>query len=222
VSEPFVVAFTVGVTPGKWARIWGERMPTRPLELRSMSTADCLAAVTQSECDMALVRLPVADDRLSAIPLYEELGVVVVPLDHPISAFESVVLADLEGENVLPVEAGNDIEQRWSDAIELVAANVGVVIVPQSVARAHSRRDVVARAVTDAPSTRIALVWLAERTTEPIEEFVGIVRGRTANSSRGVRAATAPEPAPKSKQRPSPPRPTKPGIRKQRFPRRPR
>jgi hypothetical protein len=63
-------------------------------------------------------------------------------------------------------------------------------LVPQSVARSHSRRDLVYRPVTDAEPTTIALAWLVDNPNELIEEFIGIVRGRTANSSRT--AATRP------------------------------
>jgi len=34
-------------------------------------------------------------------------------------------------------------------------------------------------------SNPVALAWRADRTTPLVEAFVGIVRGRTANSSRG-------------------------------------
>lgn len=178
-SEPFVVAFVVGVTPGKWARIWGERMPEHPLSLVQGSSEEALSAIADGSADVALVRLPVADSGLSAIPLYEELGFVVVPKDHAIESLDSLTLADLADENVLDGD--------WADAVELVAANVGVAVMPQSVARALSRRDVVARPVTDAPSTTIALVWRADNDSAEVEEFVGIVRGRGANSSRGTR-----------------------------------
>ena len=174
--SPFVVGFVSGVTPGKWARVWGERRRWHPLELRPLGQDDALAGLSAGDLDAAFLRLPVADESLSAIPLYEEQPVVVAPKDHPVAAFESLTLVDLAGETVL--------EGAWDETIPLAAANVGVAIVPQSVARAHSRRDLIARPVTDAPPTRVALAWPTARTTEEVELFIGIVRGRTANSSR--------------------------------------
>jgi DNA-binding transcriptional LysR family regulator len=184
VSGPLVVAFVVGVTPGKWARVWAERLPGHPLELKPLAQPDALAALRSGDADAALLRLPVDDESLSVIPLYTEQPVVVAPKDHPVAAFDSLQLADLAAEILL--------EQHWADAVELVAANVGLAIMPQSVARALSRRDVVARPITDAAQTRIALVWLTARTTPALEEFIGIVRGRTANSSRGTVAPPVP------------------------------
>lgn len=185
----FVVAFVVGVTPSKWARVWGERMPRHPLTLLPAGDdATALAALTDGSAHVALVRLPVEDAHFSSIPLYIEQAVVVAPKGHAIEALDTVTLADLGGETVL--------EQAWPTSVELVAANVGVAVMPQSVARALSRRDVVARPLTDAATTQIALVWPVDATTELVEEFIGIVRGRTANSSRGKPAAETAEKLP--------------------------
>jgi DNA-binding transcriptional LysR family regulator len=70
------------------------------------------------------------------------------------------------------------------EAIETVAAGTGIVLVPMSVARLFQRKDVVRREVTDLPSTTIALIWLRERDDDTTQAFVGVVKGRTANSSR--------------------------------------
>ena len=47
------------------------------------------------------------------------------------------------------------------------------------------------RQVSDGPESRIALSWPEDETTELVEEFIGIVRGRTVNSSRGRSPAAA-------------------------------
>lgn len=193
------MAFVVGVTPGKWARVWAERLPRHPLVLAPLGQDEALAALDDGSADVALVRLPIHSEHLSAIPLYEELPVVVVPKDHAIEAVEGVTLADLTAEAVL--------DGAWEETIALVAANVGVAVMPQSVARALSRRDVVARPLTDGGTTRIALVWPTDRTTPLVEEFVGIVRGRTANSSRGAVAEAPPVAARRTPpKRPTPPK----------------
>jgi DNA-binding transcriptional LysR family regulator len=184
-SESLTVAFVVGVTPAKWARVWGERMPRHPLTL--LPSGDALAALDAGTAQVALTRLPVDTERYSAIPLYIEQAVVVAPRDHAIEALDTLTLADLADETVL--------EGEWAPTIELVAANVGVTVLPQSVARALSRRDVVARPVTDAPTTQVALVWPIDVSSDLVDEFIGIVRGRTANSSRGQVALPQEKPA---------------------------
>jgi len=187
-STPFVVAFVVGVTPNKWVGVWKERMPDRPIEVRPASGAEARAWLADGTADAAFLRFeetPTATDDHSVIALYTEQPVVVAPKDHVLADLDTVAVADLEGEIVL--------EGQDADTIELVAANVGVAIMPQSVARVHSRRDVTARLLTGSPVTQIALVWPIDRTTAEVEEFIGIVRGRTANSSRSSQTEAEPE-----------------------------
>jgi DNA-binding transcriptional LysR family regulator len=178
--EPLVVAFVPGVTPGKWERVWRERR-VGILSLVPLPQAAAVAALRDGTVHMALLRDTAADDDRHAIPLYREQPVVVAPRDSLVAALDAVDLADLAEENVLHVDllGGNG-----ADAVELVAANVGVVILPQSVARATSRKDVVARPLRDGADTGISLAWPIEGAHPLSDVFVGIVRGRTANSSR--------------------------------------
>ena len=175
----FTVVFVPGVTPTKWARIWNDRMRRQQLELRPATPAEALAALRDGTADAAFLRDTGADEEFSAIRLYEEQPVVVASRDHLFSALgahETVGVDELAAENVLD---GQD-----ADTVELVAAGVGVARMPQSVARALSRRDVIARPLRDAPATAVSLVWRLDRTTPAVEAFIGIVRGRTENSSR--------------------------------------
>lgn len=174
------VGIVPGVTVAKWTRIWGERFPNIPLEIVAVRADDQAAALREHRVDMGFVRLPIDRDGMSAIPLYREVPVVVVPKDHPVSLFEQVSLADLAEEQL---HSADDIDAIM-DTIELVAAGVGLVVVPHSIARLHARRDLVYRTVTDAAHTEIVLMWMTDRTTDLVEEFVGIVRGRSERSTR--------------------------------------
>ncbi|AYG02691.1 LysR substrate-binding domain-containing protein [Gryllotalpicola protaetiae] len=186
------IAYARGVTPGKWARIWGERFRRHPLELiqiEAVTDADAeLQAVRNGAADLAFVRLAEGETQpgdVHLIALYEERPFVVAPKGHVIEAADEVALAALEGEVRHPFD--DDIEQH----VEVVAANVGVVVVPQSIARLYARKDVVSRPVTDGPGWRVGLAWLKDAPAEAqphIDEFIGVVRGRTANSSRGADA----------------------------------
>src|SRR5690554_2231419 len=189
-ATPFRVAIVPGVNPGKWTKAWAERR-SAPIEVTPIDAVDQRTVLLDGLADLAFVRLPIDRDGLNVIRLYEEAPVVVVPKDHPISLFDSVTLADLDGETIRtePID----------DAIDLVVAGVGILLVPQSIARQHVRRDLAVRPVTDAPATEIAIAWLSDpaidnstadnSTTDNIDEFIGIVRGRTAASSRGTGAA---------------------------------
>ncbi len=182
--EPLRVTFVAGVTPDKWARTWRQRFPDVPLELLPTEEADQLDAVRDGRAEMAFVRLPVDRDGLHLVPLYEEVPVAVLPKEHLYAALDELVEADLADEH-RPDLSAMTVRQ----AVEVVASGTGVVVLPMSVARLHHRRDVVAVPVRDLEPTRVGLAWPVTADDPRLEEFLGVVRGRTARSSRGTRAA---------------------------------
>jgi DNA-binding transcriptional LysR family regulator len=195
-------AYVAGVTPGKWIRRWEERMPDVPLHSFMSDDGAQLSVLRDGDADLSFVRLPVEREGLNVIPLYEEQAVVVAPKGHEISVFEEVALADLASETFLDVADLGGPEA----ALQVVASGAGLAIVPMSVARHFNVKDTVARKLTGAPTTRIALAWLQtdaqDDTDEVIEEFIGIVRGRTAQSSRQPSAKVeAPKKEPKPDRR---------------------
>jgi DNA-binding transcriptional LysR family regulator len=207
----FRLAYVPGVTPGKWARTWQERVPDVPLELITVSAAEAGGVLREGAADAGLVRLPIDRSGLHAIQLYTETTVVVVPQEHEVAAVDEVAVAELADYIVLhplddsleweslPGQPAIERPATTADAIELVAAGVGLLVVPQSLARLHHRRDLTYRPLPDAPQSSVALSWLEEQTTDLMEEFIGIVRGRTVNSSRGSRTPTPPTAQPKQK-----------------------
>ncbi|WP_327152005.1 LysR family transcriptional regulator [Nocardia sp. NBC_01329] len=207
------VGFVPGVTVAKWERIWGRRFPDTPLELVAVAQADQESALREGRVDMCFVRLPIDRDDMNAIPLYRELPVVVAPKDHEISLYDEVGMADLAEERLQDTA---DIDA-VKDAIELVAAGIGVAIVPHSIARLHHRRDLVYRTVTDTDDTEIALAWPPAQNTDSVEEFIGVVRGRSEHSSRSP-AGKGTEPEPRkphaSGKRPRPARQPTPSRKK--------
>lgn len=192
------VAFVPGATPDKWARVWRERHPRIPLDLRLVEEADQRAVLDDGSADLVLARLPVDLDRpspLHCVRLYDELPVVVAGREHVLAALDEqdvVDPADLVDEQlVLPHSSGwtPDAAQldfpamSVKDAIEVAASGTGIVIVPMSLARLHHRKDVVTR-VVDLPATTVALIWLRDADSPVHQDFVGVVRGRKAGSSR--------------------------------------
>ena len=191
------VGYVPGGTPAKWARTWAQRRPEAPLTLTALTAAEAAVAVRTGTVDAALLRLPADTSGLAVIALYEETTVVVTPADHLLTAADEVVAADLAGEpRLVPIDDVLD----WSEApgvpidhrpettmaaTELVAAGLGVLIVPQSLARLHHRRDLTYRPIADAPTGSVALAVREGPQSELVEEFIGIVRGRKPGSSRG-------------------------------------
>jgi len=187
------LAFVTGTTPDKWARAWRERRP-EPLTLVPVTEEEQETVVRRGDVDLALVRLPVDTDELHCVRLYDELPVVVAGREHLVAAADAVTLGDLADEQLVrPHVSGwrpTAGQQPWPpmserEAIETVAAGTGVVIVPMSVARLYHRKDVVQREVTDLAPSTIALVWLRARDDDVTQALVGVVKGRSANTSRG-------------------------------------
>ena len=194
----FRLAYVPGVTPTKWVRVWNERLPRVRLELIAVTAAEAADVVRAGGAEAGLVRLPIDRTGLSAIPLYTETTVVVVPKDHVVTAADEVTVADLAddfilhplddtlGWDELPGEPAFERPATTAAAIELVAAGAGLLVVPQSLARLHHRKDLTYRPLTDAPESQVALSWPEAETTELMEQFIGIVRGRSVNSTRGA------------------------------------
>ncbi len=206
-TRTFRIALVPGVNPDRWLRVWQERLRDVPVELVHTTPADATSVLRAGGADVALVRLPADGDDLSTIPLYTEATVVLVPKDHVVTVVDEVDAADLDDETLL---VAVDDQLHWTDppgtpfaggpiattadAVDLVAAGIGVVALPQSLGRLHQRRGLTARVVRDAPGSSVGLTWLTDRYDDLTEEFIGIVRGRTASSSRG-RGTPPPEPA---------------------------
>ena len=201
----FSIAFVAGVTPTKWTRIWGQRRPETSLQVFRTEMPEQVAVLRDERAAVSLVRLPIDETGLSVITLYREIPVVVLPKGHDLDvtgATDPVALADLADEHLLQnpddVPAWRDLATEVADGsrralppmrdmdevMEQVAAGVGIVIVPHSIARLYGRKDVVSRPVADVPDTQIALAWPTDATTDLVEEFIGIVRGRSSASSR--------------------------------------
>lgn len=200
-SGTLTVAFVPGVSPAKWVRVWRERLQDAELVLRAIGHHDVSTAL-DDDVDMCFARLPVAED-LTAIPLWTETPVVAIPKDADLAERETLTTSDLTaltrlgGEGLVP----DDVDA----LLDLVETGVGYAVLPHSLFRAASRKELVGRPLVDVQGTRVALVWRAhDGESELIEEFIGIVRGRSANSSRG-RSEPEEAPAPvAAKKQPTP------------------
>lgn len=196
----FRLGYVPGVTPAKWVNLWKQRRAETPIELIQLDALDAGASIRSHKTNASLVRLPVDRDGLHAIELYRETSVVVFPKDHHFAAADQLSIADLSDEVLqypldcplaweqLPGLPAFERVESTKMALEVVAAGVGVVVVPQSLARLHHRKDLTYLPIEGAPLSPIALVWEEFDDNPDIEEFVGIVRGRSSHSSRATRS----------------------------------
>ena len=140
--------------------------------------------------DLALARLPDArvDDTFHVVRLYQETPGIAVPKDSVYAEVgEELTLADVADEhlNYRLADSGLVDVPAVRDALQVVAANVGIAIAPRP-AEGLEQKQVVPLSLKDesVPVTEIALVWRKDDDGEAIQDFVGVAKGRTARSSR--------------------------------------
>ena len=186
------IAFVPGVSPDKWAPR-GRARDREPVELVLVGAAAQRAVLDDGRAEMCFVRLPVDREGLHCVPLYDEVPVVVAGKEHFVAAADEVVLADLADEQLVRPHASGWTpaadQLDWppmteKEAIEVVSSGTGILLVPTSVARLHHRKDVVHRPVSDLPPTKVGLAWPVAHDSDRLQRFVGVVRGRSVNSSR--------------------------------------
>jgi DNA-binding transcriptional LysR family regulator len=202
--QPLRIAIAPGVTVSKWTGRFQERHPGTAFEVVRVAEADGVSVLHSGRATVSFVRLPIDRDGLSVIRLYAEAPVLVVSRESALAGREPLTMAEVgELSGVADYPTVGDAK----DAVALVAAGVFALRLPHSVARSSARKDVVAIPIADGPETEIAICWIAAEVTDLIEEFVGIVRGRTAASSRST---------------PTPPTPPKERVRRVAQPTKPR
>lgn len=183
------VSYTAGVTPGKWIERFTERYPEIELVARREDYRDVLDLLANDEADAVFLRYQGAspkDATRHVIPLYEELEVLCAAKDHDIEYYEESIPAALAAS--FPQLNLADYTEEVGGlpiAMEVVASGAQVARMPQSLARLFHRKDVIYRLIEEATPTNIGIAWsTALEDTEVLEEFIGIVRGRRASSSR--------------------------------------
>ncbi|ANE03620.1 LysR family transcriptional regulator substrate-binding protein [Corynebacterium crudilactis] len=181
------LSFITGTEPGKWFTRFRDR--THHGRFETIDSDDALGEMLAGQAQLALSRLPDAriDDSLHVVKLYEESPGIAFPKDFFLSAEEGAVdPAELDGEiiNWQMPDSGEVDTAAVRDALQIVAANVGVVIAPRPLLKVLSKKLVEHRELKGGIETTIALVWKKDEDSEEIQDFVGIARGRTRNSSR--------------------------------------
>lgn len=171
--------------------MWAERIRRPALEVVPLEEHEQVAALAEGRCRMCIVRHPVVPagdltpDDLHVVRMYDERPVVLAPRDHVLAALaddEAVGVDDVRDELLTADDLGPHLSAR--DRAALVAGGQGLLVVPQAVARAHQRKDLIWRPVDGVEPTTVALAWPRAGDDALCQEMVGIVKGRTARSSR--------------------------------------
>jgi DNA-binding transcriptional LysR family regulator len=179
--------------------------PEVQIELRERATVDQLRAVLDGAVDVGLVRTPIeADERLRVTSVLREPTVAAVPGDHPLSrrrrvalrevaahplvlfprsqapGFHDLVFSSLAATGTAPRVVQYAPETQT--IIGLVAAGLGLSLVPASVARL-ALDGVCYRPVTSPPAAELAAISRADRESSLVAAF--IAQAREAGQSEG-------------------------------------
>jgi DNA-binding transcriptional LysR family regulator len=175
----FVGSAMYSVVP-ELLRAFRERFPEVGLRLRELGTTEQLRRLEDGRLDVGFLRPPGPRSGLSIETVLREPVVAAVPEHHPLAGAAEIRIEDLAGAPlVLMTRAGapglRDALAQLTDGVAedaivqevnemqtlvgLVAAGVGVSLVPQSL-RALTRAGVVYRDLAgDVPTVRLSAAW---------------------------------------------------------------
>lgn len=193
----FVASATYALLPRLYRR-FRARHPEVALALEEMSTAEQVDALRAGRIQLGLARPPVGDDALAAEPLADEPLVAALPVRHPLAARKELPLRALAHEPFVlfprrPRPGWIDVVQgachasgfrpavaqevlELSTAVTLVAAGVGVTLVPAS-AQALRLEGVAYRPLRDpAPSTRLLALRRPDERRAVVDRFLEVAR----------------------------------------------
>jgi len=200
-TDALRVAYTdsaaLSVLPRAIRRFRSE-LPSVHLDLVEGSTAAQIDAVARDLVDLAVVRGPVVQPTLRTEVVLREPFLLALPESHPLTRLAAVELGVLGTEPMVlfPRHLAPDFHDtisamcraagftplvayegaEYQTILSLVAAGLGVSLVPRSVENLQ-RRGVVYRAIPDAPPrAEIAAVYRIESWSRPLEAMLAALR----------------------------------------------
>ncbi|KAK1182218.1 LysR substrate-binding domain-containing protein [Streptomyces sp. NBS 14/10] len=171
-AHRLVVGFVPGLSVSTAVRAFAHEHPGVEIELLRLNWYEQAEALRDGRADVGYLRHAFDTDGLHTVPIGSEPQVACLPVAHPLASRRRLTRADLDGEEILDGERRRvaTIEEK----LELVAAGVGVALVPRSVARYYSRPDLVHRPVTDAVSHETCLAVVEDRRQQHLWDFLAV------------------------------------------------
>ncbi len=170
--------------------------PEAVFDLHEAAVDDAERGVREERFDLALTRLPVEDQGLMQRVLHEERLMLALPEGHALANCDEIALADVQAEAFVmcrrheraPLQ--HVILQRCEEVgfrprviqevagktlmMELVAAGVGLTIVPESSASARRVGLVYRTIIDEVAPIRMAAIWRRENTNPLRKVFLDV------------------------------------------------
>lgn len=194
-----------GVTPDKWGARWNEARRDMPVVLELAEGITALNALAAGGCDIAITRLPTTFEEFASygadincedyfvVRLYEESAGVAAWKEHPVALQHDWRAEDLQGERFHEIFPPNGVfssssselaDHDLSGHIEMVRANIHLLIAPFSVIRAEAGKSIPVARIIDRPAGWVAAIFPKSADCDDIQDFIGVLKGRKAASSR--------------------------------------
>jgi LysR family hydrogen peroxide-inducible transcriptional activator len=195
------------------------RYPDLRLELRETQTRTLLQELAQGALDVLLLALPVGDNEIETLPLFEDHFLLAVPASDTRSAGQRVCARDIDPDRLILLEEGHCLREQalaycalrenagasvglgatsLTTVMQMVANGYGITLVPE-VAVDVEVRDERVRLLRFAPPGPGRTIGLAWRQTSPrradfvtLGEVVNEAVGRARVQERRRPASSAP------------------------------
>lgn len=179
-----------------------ERRPGVEVVLEEMKPADQLQALRDGRVDLSISRTPVADDQLASHLLWREPVVAALPRQHRLAGRKRIQLTDLREDDFVFLRLDSSaFAQRLFDAcvhagftprivqqvieipaaINLVAAGLGVALVPDSLASVRSDAVALCRLGSDMPAADVHALVRTGTLQPALREFTDALLGWAAS-----------------------------------------
>ncbi|MEP0955891.1 LysR family transcriptional regulator [Microcoleus sp. FACHB-1515] len=185
------------------------QLPTVELALHELTTDQQLRWLRDGRIDVGFVRPPIDDDSLGISTILQEPLVVALPQAHPFATAESVSLRSLSSESFIlfprqlapglydqiialcqQMEFSPKVVQeaiQMQTIVSLVAAEIGIAIVPISLQNLQRTGVVYRRLQEPTPKAAIAVVWKQHESSPIVDRFLEAV---TQVAQAGIQTET--------------------------------
>lgn len=178
-------------------------VPNVALELRELTTVQQLAWLAEGQIDIGFVRPPVAESGIEAEIILQEPLIAALPEAHPLCQRSQISMRSLANEPFIlfpralapglhdpiislcqqhgfsPTVVQEAIQMQT--IVSLVAAEMGVAIVPASLQNLQRKGVVYKPFRHKTPLVEVALIWRSQPSAA-VQQFLGIVRSPTVGA----------------------------------------
>ena len=200
-ARPLAGRLTLGMIPSlapyalpKFLPLLQARFPDLQLELRETQTRQMLDEVKSGALDAAMLALPVQENDIDSIALFDDAFLLAVPANDPRDETKRVVAGDIEQERLILLEDGHCLRDQalafcatagvgrnaggmtfgassLATVMQMVASGYGITLIPQIAADVELRdeRVKILRFKEPQPGRSIGLVF--RRTSPRKQDF---------------------------------------------------